>query len=132
MSDWRTRLADRARGLRDDTLALGYAYLDRRTPWYAKAWALLVLAYAVSPIDLIPDFIPVLGYLDDLFLVPMGIVLAVRMIPAGVMADARSRAREGDGLPTRWRWLGGLIVVTLWLAAVALVIWLVRLAVVAD
>lgn len=130
MSDWRARLAARARALRDDTVALGYAYLDRRTPWYARAWALLVVAYAVSPIDLIPDFVPVLGYLDDIILVPLGIVVALRMIPAEVMADARQRAREPGALPARWRWLGGLLVAILWLAALALVIWLVRLAVV--
>ncbi len=128
MSDWRARLAERGRAVRDDTLALGYAYLDRRTPWYARAWALLVVAYALSPIDLIPDFVPVLGYLDDLLLLPLGIVVAVRLIPAAVMAEARARARQAGPLPARWRWIGGLIVVVVWAGAVALVIWLVRLA----
>ncbi|WP_409013427.1 YkvA family protein [Deinococcus sp.] len=86
------RLKTLARTLKTDLHALSIAARDPRTPWAARAVAVLVLAYALSPIDLIPDFIPVLGYLDDLLLVPAGLWLARRMIPAQVMAEARAHA----------------------------------------
>jgi uncharacterized membrane protein YkvA (DUF1232 family) len=89
---------ERARALRREIFALVIAYRDPRTPWYAKAWALVVATYALSPIDLIPDFIPVLGYLDDLVLLPLGIALAMRLIPAGVMEDARLTATRPKGV----------------------------------
>ena len=85
---------DRARALKREVHAVGIAALDPRTPWTAKLIASLVLAYALSPIDLIPDFIPVLGQLDDLLLVPLGIALVIKLIPADVLAEARARADE--------------------------------------
>src|SRR5689334_4591237 len=85
---------ERAKQLKTEIHALLIAYRDPRTPWAARLWVLLVTAYALSPIDLIPDFIPVLGYLDDLLLLPLGIALAIRLIPAEVMADARKRAGQ--------------------------------------
>ena len=90
---------------------------DPRTPWPAKLLAALVVAYALSPIDLIPDFIPVLGYLDDLILVPLGIWLVLRLIPDAVMAEARRKA-AGMDQPGKSLW-GLALVVTLWLAAAA-------------
>lgn len=86
---------ERAKALKTELRALRIAYGDPRTPWFAKAWLLLVIAYAFSPIDLIPDFIPVLGYLDDLLLLPLGIALAIRLIPAEVLAQARQKAAQG-------------------------------------
>lgn len=80
--------------IRRDVVALWLAARDPRVPWYAKALAGAVAAYALSPIDLIPDFIPVLGYLDDLLIVPAGIWLAVRLVPADVMADLREEAER--------------------------------------
>jgi len=99
---WLARLKDRARRLRTETFALYLAARHPRTPWYAKALAALVAAYALSPIDLIPDFIPVLGYLDDLILLPAGIALAVRLVPADVLEECRGRAAEtlADGGPS--------------------------------
>lgn len=92
-----------------------------RVPWYAKAVAAAVAAYALSPIDLIPDFVPVLGYLDDLLIVPLGIVLAVRLIPPPVMAELRAKAID-QARPVS---TAGLIaVIVLWLAAIAGVAWL--------
>ena len=85
-------LRRKARVLKRDTLALYLAVRDPRTPWYAKAVAAAVVAYALSPFDLIPDFIPVLGYLDDLIVVPLGITLALKLIPEPVIADCRARA----------------------------------------
>lgn len=88
-------LRDWAKRLKHETYALYLAGRDPRTPWYAKLLALAIAAYAASPIDLIPDFIPVLGYLDDLLLVPTGIWLVLRLIPAEVMAEARRRTQGG-------------------------------------
>jgi len=111
--------------LKADTYALYLAYRDPRTPWYAKVWAALVVAYAFSPIDLIPDFIPVLGYLDDLLLVPLGVFLAIKLIPEDVMATSRKKAQEDHEKPVNW-W-SGILIILLWviLAGVG-IIWLVR------
>src|SRR4030065_765664 len=84
----------RARQLKTEVYALYLAYKDSRTPWYARIFTALVVAYAFSPIDLIPDPIPVLGYLDDLVLIPIGIYLALKLIPVEVMADSRLRAKQ--------------------------------------
>jgi uncharacterized membrane protein YkvA (DUF1232 family) len=108
-------LKSRARALRTETFALYFAYRDPRTPWYAKGWALVVLAYALSPIDLIPDFIPLLGYLDDIILVPAGIALAIKLIPAGVMADARETSKQIAGGTKRLGQIGSAIVIVLWI-----------------
>ena len=86
------QLRQKARLLKRETTALYFAYRDPRTPWFARAFSALVVAYLFSPIDLIPDFIPILGYLDDLVLVPLGISLALKMIPKEVISDARERA----------------------------------------
>lgn len=118
------RLRGRARQLKAETYALYLAYRDPRLPWYAKLVVACVVGYALSPIDLIPDFIPVLGYLDDLILVPAGIALALRLIPAEVMAEARAKA-AGRG-PKNWL-VGGLILLV-WVVAGALVgLWFFRL-----
>ncbi len=107
------RLRAWARGLKRDVMALWLAARDPRVPMLAKLLAGLVAAYALSPIDLIPDFIPVLGYLDDLLIVPAGIWLAVRLIPADVLADLRKTALERQRPVSR----GGLfIVVIVWSA----------------
>src|SRR5512136_429205 len=120
---WVSRWKAAARKLRLEVYALYYAYRNPRTPWYAKVWGSLVLAYAFSPIDLIPDFIPVLGYLDDLLVVPLGIAISVKMIPAQVMIDARHQAedllRQGEPISR----LGAIIVIVIWLIIVAVVIW---------
>ena len=80
---------DRAKTLKRETFTLYLACRHPRVPWYAKLLALIVVAYALSPIDLIPDFIPVLGYLDDLVLIPLGLMLVIRLIPADVLAECR-------------------------------------------
>jgi uncharacterized membrane protein YkvA (DUF1232 family) len=117
-------LKKRARRLKTELYALYLAYRDPRVPWYARLFAASVVAYAISPIDLIPDFIPVLGYLDDLILVPLGIVLALRMIPPEVMAECRERAKEisREGRPTNWVAAGVIIGIWLLLAAFSVVL----------
>nr|WP_205964261.1 YkvA family protein [Ramlibacter agri] len=108
-----------ARKLKRDGLTLWFALKDRRTPWYAKALAAFVVAYALSPIDLIPDFIPVLGYLDDVILLPVLIWLTLKLVPVGVLDDCRLHAdawlKAGQARP---RSTAGAIAISLiWIAA---------------
>jgi uncharacterized membrane protein YkvA (DUF1232 family) len=107
--------------LKSETHALYLAYRDPRVPWYAKLFAALVVGYAFSPIDLIPDPIPVLGYLDDLILVPLGVALAVRMIPEDVLSESRQKAREmverGEKPVSR---AAAAVIVVLWLVLAVL------------
>ena len=116
--------------LKTETHALYLAYRDPRVPWYAKLFAALVVGYAFSPIDLIPDPIPVLGYLDDLILVPLGVALAVRMIPEDVLSESRQKAREmverGERPVSR---AAAAVIVVLWLALAVLgILVVVRMA----
>jgi len=108
--------------LKKEVLAVYLAAKDPRTPWYAKGLVLLIVAYALSPIDLIPDFVPVLGYLDDLILIPGGIWLAIRMIPPEVLAEARSAASAG-GVDRSVGRFGMAIIILLWLAALIFAIY---------
>ena len=117
-------LRRQARALKSETLALYLAARDPRVPWYAKVLAAAVVAYALSPIDLIPDFIPILGYLDDLIVVPLGITLILRMIPAEVLEECRVRARSelaGARLVSR---TAAAVIVTIWVLGAAVVGWL--------
>jgi uncharacterized membrane protein YkvA (DUF1232 family) len=118
------RWKQRARGLKKETYALYLAARDPRVPWYAKLLAVCVVGYAFSPIDLIPDFIPVLGYVDDLVLVPLGIALVLKMIPREVMAECREKAEAvmAQGKPTNWVAAGVIIAVWLLLAALSVVL----------
>jgi len=108
--------------LKTETYAVYLAYKDPRVPWYARILIAFVVAHTFSPIDLIPDFIPVLGYLDDLVIAPLGIALALRMIPQDVMAECRARALAsiGQDKPTDWR--AAAVIVAIWLLAAALVV----------
>lgn len=120
-------LKTRARHLKAETFALYLAARHPGTPWYAKLFVAGVVAYAFSPIDLIPDFIPVLGYLDDLILIPLGIAIAIKMVPAQVLAECRGRAADAltGGKPVSRT--AGAIVVGIWLAlAVLCVVWILR------
>jgi len=113
-------LRQRARQLKAEVLALFLAARHPETPWYAKAFLIAIVAYALSPIDLIPDFIPVLGFVDEIVLLPFAIALAVKMIPAGVMEECRARAREERPDVTRAGRVGAALIVLLWLALIAL------------
>ena len=126
MSNYLDQLRLHAKRLKNEIVTLYLVARDPRTPWYAKAVIAGVVAYALSPIDLIPDFIPVLGYLDDLLLLPLGIYLAIKLIPASVLADARQKAslvRE----PLAKNLSAAVIIIILWLAtAIILGIYLFR------
>jgi uncharacterized membrane protein YkvA (DUF1232 family) len=117
---WR-RLKDWARAIRRDVHALWLAGRDPRVPWYAKAVALLIAAYALSPIDLIPDFVPVLGYLDEVILLPPAILLAVKLVPPELMAEHRAAAAAAEGRPVSRA--GAAMVVALWLVAATALVW---------
>jgi uncharacterized membrane protein YkvA (DUF1232 family) len=117
------QLKVRARALKKEVFAVYLAAKDPRTPWYAKGLILLIVAYAFSPIDLIPDFVPVLGYVDDLIIIPGGIWLAIRMIPPEVLTEARRRVAAG-GAQEIGR-IGAVTIVFLWILTIAAAIWLV-------
>ena len=106
------RLRRWARNIKRDVHALYLSARDPRVPWYAKAVALAVAAYALSPIDLIPDFIPVLGYLDDIILVPLGILLAVRLIPPAVLAEHRATAIDARLPGSRG---AAIVIIAIWI-----------------
>ena len=122
------RWKQRARDLKKETYALYLATRDVRVPWYAKFLAVCVVGYAFSPIDLIPDYIPVLGYVDDLVLVPLGIALVLKMIPEEVMAECREKAQTimAQGKPTNW--VAASVIVAVWLLLAALsVVFVIRI-----
>jgi uncharacterized membrane protein YkvA (DUF1232 family) len=106
-----------AHALKKETYAIYLAARDPRTPWYAKALIFFVVAHTFSPIDLIPDFIPILGYLDDLIITPGGIWLAVRLIPPEVLAEARATAATRD-VDRRLGLIGAIIIILVWIIAV--------------
>lgn len=117
-----SRLKEWARAIKRDVHALYLASRDPRVPWYAKALAVAVAGYALSPIDLIPDFIPVVGYLDDLIIVPLGVMLVVRLIPPDIMAEHRELAAAAQERPISRT--AAIIVVCVWIASIVLVGWL--------
>jgi uncharacterized membrane protein YkvA (DUF1232 family) len=113
------KLKARARELKGEVWALFLAARHPRTPWYAKLFVVAIVAYALSPIDLIPDFIPVLGFLDEIVLIPFAIVLAVKMVPAGVMAECRARASEHPDASRAGR-VAAVFIVLVWIALIVL------------
>jgi uncharacterized membrane protein YkvA (DUF1232 family) len=113
-------IRQRSRAIKLEAHAVYLASKDPRVPWYAKVLAACVLAYLFSPIDLIPDFIPVLGYLDDIVLVPAGLLLVTRLIPPDVMAEHREAARIA-GLERRPSWVAALVIAAIWIAVLVIV-----------
>lgn len=118
------RLKAWAGRLKTELHALYLAYGDPRVPTHARVLAIIVVAYAFSPIDLIPDPIPVLGYLDDLILVPLGIALVVRMIPSEVLAECRARARDTEAHAGPKGTAAAVVVVVIWLILAVLAVYL--------
>ena len=114
------RWKERVRQLKRDTYAIYLAYRDPRVPWYAKILIALIVAHTFSPIDLIPDFIPILGYLDDLIIAPLGIALALKMIPQDVMAENREKAEAMMEQDEPTSWVAAVVIVAIWLLIVAL------------
>jgi uncharacterized membrane protein YkvA (DUF1232 family) len=114
-----------AKRLKAEIYALYLAYKDPRTPWYARVFAVVVVGYAFSPIDLIPDFIPVLGYLDDLVLLPIGVGLTIKMIPPEVLIECRQQAQTKMSGNEPVNWTAAVVIITIWLLlAGTVVFWL--------
>jgi uncharacterized membrane protein YkvA (DUF1232 family) len=118
---WVSSLKAWARDVKRDVVALYFAARDPRVPWYAKAVAAAVAAYALSPIDPIPDFIPVLGHLDELVVVPLGIIVAIKLISPEVMAEHRAAAIAAEGRPTSR--VAVAVIIAIWVAAAGFLIW---------
>lgn len=114
------KLKKKAREIKQNVFVLYLAYKHPQLPWYAKLVSVLVVAYAFSPVDLIPDFIPVLGYLDDIIIVPLGITLALKMIPRSIIEECREQAEEirKNGKPKNW--IMGALFILIW---VIVLIW---------
>ncbi len=112
--DWKTR----AKALKQEVYALYLCSRHPKTPLYAKLFAVLIVGYALSPIDLIPDFVPVLGYVDDLVLIPLGIALLIRMMPREVLEECREKARINRPANKPRQWIGAVMVICLWALAI--------------
>lgn len=108
-------LKQRARHLKAETMALYFAARHSQTPWYAKVLVAVIVAYALSPIDLIPDFIPILGYLDDLILIPIGIYFAIKIIPQPVLHECRLRAQQEIDKRRPVNYIVGILIVIIWI-----------------
>jgi len=118
---WKARVNE----LKQNTYALYLASLDPRVPWLAKLVIGAVVTYALSPVDLIPDFIPLLGYLDDLLLLPLGMALAIRMIPDHVWQDCKARSHAALSTKLPRSYTAVIVIVLLWIAAISWIGWLV-------
>jgi uncharacterized membrane protein YkvA (DUF1232 family) len=116
------RFRDQARLIKRDVHAIYLAARDPRVPWYVKALALCVAGYALSPIDLIPDFVPVLGYLDDVVIVPLGVLAVVRLVPSAIMAEHRAAAAAASGRP--FSRAAAIVIALIWATSAVLVGWL--------
>lgn len=118
-------LQEKAKKLKTDIPAVFLALKDRKTPWYAKLFAAITVAYALSPIDFIPDFIPVLGYLDDLIILPLLVALTVKFIPSDVFEENRNLSQEmwHDGKPKKWYY--AIPIVLVWLVLIAFLVKLI-------
>jgi len=113
---------NKANQLKREIYTLWFAYRKPAMPWYAKTFCMLVVAYAFSPIDLIPDFIPVVGYLDDLVLIPLGVALAIKMIPVEILTQARAEAQQHMDEGHKDNWVIGGLIVLFWVAVVVFVV----------
>jgi len=114
VKSWKTK----SKQLKTEVVALYLASKHQGTPWYAKVLAALIIGYVLSPIDLIPDFIPVVGYLDDLFIVPAGIALLIKIIPRDILEECRAKA-QADVLNRKSKnWVAGVIIIFIWLLAI--------------
>lgn len=124
MQNWKQQV----RKLKKQTYIIYLACKDSRVPWYARALAAVVVAYALSPIDLIPDVIPVIGYLDDLILVPLGIILVTRMIPPVVLEACRAQAEVAMNQSSPHRWIAAVVIIAIWLLlGIVAVVWIGRM-----
>ena len=116
------RWKEGARQIRKDIYTLYYAYKDPRVPLYAKVLVAAVVAYAASPIDLIPDFVPIIGYLDDLVLVPLGIMIALKTVPKTVLEECRAKAEAANAAGKLRNWYSAFIIIAIWFFVATLIV----------
>ena len=109
-----------------ETYALYLAYKDPRVPWYAKVFTAIIVGYAFSPIDLIPDFLPIIGYLDDFIIIPLGVLLVLKMIPEPVMAEYRVKAVEKMSQEGYQTWVAGVVIIIVWILVLVLIFLMVK------
>ena len=119
-----SKLKNYAKTVKQDLVVLYLSYKDPRTPLYAKILAMCVVAYAFSPIDLIPDFIPIIGYLDDVILVPLGIIVTLKLIPSAVLEEKREQARHMEKSDKPKNWFAGAVFIVIW---ILLAVWIGKL-----
>jgi uncharacterized membrane protein YkvA (DUF1232 family) len=119
---WVKAIKEKADGIKKDTYAIYFAYRDPRLAWGPRLFAACVVAYAFSPIDLIPDFVPILGYLDDLIIIPAGIAISIRIIPPEILADARKKAAISLQEKKPENWVAGILIILAWLTVAFLVL----------
>ncbi len=112
----------KAKQLKKQIVIVYLAYMHNEVKWYKKAFLLLILIYAVSPIDLIPDFIPILGYLDDIILIPLGIIIAIKIIPKNVWEECKAKAESGIQIVGKYKKMGVALIALIWLAVLILLI----------
>jgi len=109
-----------------ETYALYMAYKDPRVPWYAKVFTAMIVGYAFSPIDLIPDFLPIIGYLDDFVIIPLGVVLALKMIPEPVIVECRVKAVDKMSQEGYQNWGAGVLIIIVWILVLVLIFLIVK------
>jgi uncharacterized membrane protein YkvA (DUF1232 family) len=122
MNNYKARVKGLINKSKKELGALYIAYKRKDVPWYAKVFSIMVIGYALSPIDLIPDFIPILGYLDDFLLIPLGIYIAVRLIPKNILQECRKEAEtafDGEG---KKHWVAATIILGIWIIIIALLL----------
>ncbi len=121
------KLRAKAKNIKNDLYALYLAYKHPDTPWYAKLFLMIIVGYAFSPIDVIPDFIPILGYLDDVILIPFGVKIAIKLIPKKVLAECRARAKQEKNIH-RKNWVAGIIIIAVWIFVLFIcILWIIDL-----
>jgi uncharacterized membrane protein YkvA (DUF1232 family) len=119
---WFSAIKQKARKIKKETGALYFAYKRPDAPFYAKLVSILVVGYALSPIDLIPDFIPVLGYLDDLILLPLGIAFAIKLIPSDIMDECRQQSENMFNESKPNNWVAGVIIICIWIMIISYIL----------
>ncbi len=111
-------IKSKTKQLKKQIIIIYLAYMHKEVQWYKKAFLLLILVYAFSPIDLIPDFVPILGMLDDLILIPLGIIIAMKIIPPSVWEDCRKAAENGVSIDSKYKKIGAVIIVLIWVIVI--------------